>query len=74
MVPDDHLEARVAEVVAELRGTSPVSRRLFKEYVNRLGPLPEGHGGLPAFASPEVIEGLRAFAEGRPPHYGPEGV
>jgi enoyl-CoA hydratase/carnithine racemase len=74
VVPDDHLEARVAEIVAEVRGTSPVSRRLFKEYVNRLSPLPEGHGGLPAFASPEVIEGLRAFAEGRLPRYGPDGA
>lgn len=76
VVPDDRLQDRVAEVVAELRGTSPVSRRLFKEYMNRLSPLPDGHGGLPSFASPEVVEGLQAFAEGRPPPYGaptPEG-
>jgi enoyl-CoA hydratase/carnithine racemase len=74
VAPDDRLEARVAEIVAEVRGTSPVSRRLFKEYVNRLEPLPETHGGLPAFASTEVLEGLSAFAEGRPPRYGPPTV
>jgi len=70
VVPDDRLDERVAEVVAELRTTSPVSRRWFKHYVNEHTPMPPGHGGGPAFASPEVIEGLRAFAEGRSPDYG----
>jgi len=69
VVPDDRLEARVAEVVDELRGTSPVSRRLFKQYVNEHTPMPSSHGGGPAFASPDVLEGLRAFAEGRLPDY-----
>lgn len=71
VVPDDRLEARVAEIVAELRETSPVARRLFKEYVNSHTPLPDGAGVLPALASPEVLEGLRAFAEGRKPDYRP---
>lgn len=69
VVPDERLEARVLEVVDELRQTSPVSRALFKEYVNRLTPLPPTHGGLPAFISSEVKEGLRAFAEGRAPDW-----
>lgn len=69
VVPDDRLEARVTEVIAEVRSTSPVSRRLFKQYVNSHTPVPAGHGGVPAFASPEVLEGLRAFADGRSPGY-----
>jgi enoyl-CoA hydratase/carnithine racemase len=69
VVPDEALEQRVAEIVDELRGTSPVSRTLFKRYVNEHTPLPDGHGGGPAFASAEVLEGLRAFAEGRVPDY-----
>lgn len=71
VVPDDGLDARVAEVVDEVRSTSPVSRRLFKQYVNSHTPMPPTHGGGPAFASPEVLEGLRAFAEGRTPDYRP---
>ena len=70
VVPDDRLDGRVAEIVGELRRTSPVSRRFFKQYVNEHTPLPSDHGGGPAFDSPEVIEGLRAFAEGRGPDYG----
>ena len=71
VVPDDRLTARVDEVIGELRSTSPVSRSLFKQYVNEHTPLPSTHGGLPAFRSPEVIEGLRAFADRRPPDYRP---
>lgn len=71
VVPDGGLDTRVAEIVAEVRATSPVSRRLFKEYLNALEPLPQTHGGLPAFASPEVLEGLQSFAEGRAPEYRP---
>ncbi len=71
VIPDDRLEARVAEIVGELRATSPVARRLYKEYVNSHTPLPDSAGVLPALASPEVLEGLRAFAEGRKPDYRP---
>ena len=71
VVPDADLEARVLEVVEEVRGTSPVSRALFKQYVNHLVPLPVDHGGLAAFRSTEVIEGLRAFGEGRLPDFRP---
>ncbi|MGH9002128.1 MAG: enoyl-CoA hydratase/isomerase family protein, partial [Acidimicrobiia bacterium] len=64
VVGDDQLEARVAEIVAELRETSPEARRRFKELVNAHTPLPADQG-VPSF-SPEVVETLRAFAEGRP--------
>lgn len=71
VVPDDELDRRVAEVVGEVRRTSPQSRRLFKQCVNQLEPFPTDPGMLFAsLASPEAREGLRAFTEGRPPDYG----
>ncbi|MGH9039123.1 MAG: enoyl-CoA hydratase/isomerase family protein [Acidimicrobiia bacterium] len=69
VVPDDRLEDRVTELVAELRQTSPASRRQFKEYVNSHTPLPADRG-IPVF-SPEAVQALRAFAEGRKPDFGP---
>ena len=70
VVPDDELDRRVAEVVGEVRRTSPQSRRLFKQCVNQLEPFPTDPGMLFAsLASPEAREGLRAFTEGRPPDY-----
>ncbi|MGH9035867.1 MAG: enoyl-CoA hydratase/isomerase family protein [Acidimicrobiia bacterium] len=69
VVPDGGLDDRVAEIVAELRETSPEARRRYKELVNSHTPLPLDHG-VPAF-TPEVVEALRAFAEGRKPDYGP---
>lgn len=69
VVPDDRLADRTREVIAEVRGTSPVSRRLFKRYLNEMQPRPWNHGGLEAFASSEVIEGLSAFADKRAPSY-----
>jgi enoyl-CoA hydratase/carnithine racemase len=69
VVPDDRLEARVREVIGEVRGTSPVSRKMFKRYLNELVPRPWNHGGTEAFASAEVFVGLSAFAEKRLPDY-----
>ena len=71
VVPDNQLDARVREVIAEVRGTSPVSRRMFKRYLNELVPHPFDHGGFEAFASQEVREGLEAFADKRKPEYRP---
>ena len=72
VVPDDALDARVVEVIDELRTTSPVSRRLFKERINQLEPFSTDPATmLESLTSPEVHEGLRAFHEGRPPDYGP---
>lgn len=69
VVADGDLERRVEELITELRATSPTARRLFKRYVNGHIDIPDDPGGLPAFQSPEALEGLRAFAEGRPPAY-----
>lgn len=71
VVPDDRLAARTAEVVDEVRRTSPVSRRLFKQYVDGLEPFPTDPGLVAALGSPEAREGLRAFSEGRRPDYRP---
>jgi enoyl-CoA hydratase/carnithine racemase len=71
VVPDDQLDARTREVIAEVRGTSPVARKAFKKYINELQPRPWDHGGLEAFASTEVIEGLNAFGQKRAPSYRP---
>jgi enoyl-CoA hydratase/carnithine racemase len=71
VVPDAALESRVAEVVGEVRRTSPLSRRLFKQCVNQLEPIPSDPEVLFAtLGSPEAREGLRAFSEGRRPDYG----
>jgi enoyl-CoA hydratase/carnithine racemase len=72
VVPDGALEQRVAELVDEVRRTSPVSRRLFKHYVNQLEPLPTDPGLFSALLSPEALEGLKAFSEGRIPDYRPD--
>jgi len=73
VVPDDALDGRVAEVVGEVRCTSPLSRRLFKQCVNQLEPLPTDSAMLfTTLGGPEAREGLRAFSEGRPPNYRPQ--
>jgi enoyl-CoA hydratase/carnithine racemase len=72
VVSDEELDSRVTEVISEVRRTSPVSRRLYKQCVNQLEPLPTDPGMLlSTLASPEAREGLQAFTEGRPPKYGP---
>jgi enoyl-CoA hydratase/carnithine racemase len=72
VVPDGTLRDRVLEVVKEIRGTSPVAHRMLKRYTNELVPRPWDHGGGEAFASKEIIEGLGAFGEKRPPDYSRE--
>ncbi|MEW6472450.1 MAG: enoyl-CoA hydratase/isomerase family protein [Actinomycetota bacterium] len=68
VVPDDSLDARVAEVVAEVRRTSPLSRRLFKQCLNQLEPVPTDPGVLlSSLNSPDTLEALRAFSQGRTP-------
>jgi enoyl-CoA hydratase/carnithine racemase len=69
VVPDDELETRVNEVVAEIRMTTPVAHKMLRRYLNELVPRAWDHGGTEAFESPQIIEGLKAFAEKRPPDY-----
>jgi enoyl-CoA hydratase/carnithine racemase len=66
VVPDDALDGRVAEVVAEVRQTSPLSRRLFKQCLNELEPVPTDPGVLlAALNSPDTRAALQAFSERR---------
>lgn len=65
----DALRTRVAEIVEEVRATSPTVRRLYKQYVNEIAP--EGKLGdfTEGTGSADGIEGLRAFAEKRRPRF-----
>lgn len=66
---DDALEARVLEVVKEIRRTSPNARQLYGEYLNRLLPVAPNADLYRSFRSPECVEGLRAFSEKREPGF-----
>jgi enoyl-CoA hydratase/carnithine racemase len=65
VVDDGALDARVDELIREVRRTSPNARRLYGEYLNRLLPTAPNADLYRAFSSPECREGLRAFGEKR---------
>ncbi|MCX8003743.1 MAG: enoyl-CoA hydratase/isomerase family protein [Burkholderiaceae bacterium] len=69
VVDDDALDARVDKLIAEVRKTSPIARRLYNEYINRMLPTAPNSDLYRAFSSPELREGLRAFADKRDPGY-----
>lgn len=71
---DDALEARVLEVIKEVRRTSPNARRLYGEYLNRLLPVAPNADLYRSFKSEECVEGLRAFGEKREPGFNPSGA
>jgi enoyl-CoA hydratase/carnithine racemase len=61
VVEDEALEARVQELIREIRKTSPNARRLYGEYINLMLPTAPNSDLYRAFSSPECREGLRAF-------------
>jgi enoyl-CoA hydratase/carnithine racemase len=69
VVDDGALDARVLEVIKEVRKTSPNARRLYAEYINRLLPTPPNADLYRSLTSQECREGLRAFAEKRDAGY-----
>jgi enoyl-CoA hydratase/carnithine racemase len=71
VVDDDQLMARCLEIVAEVRQTSPLARREFKRHLQALLPAPVDHGAFEVLGGGEVVEGLRAFKEKRPPNFRP---
>jgi enoyl-CoA hydratase/carnithine racemase len=73
VVDDDALEARVQELIGEVRRTSPNARRLYGEYLNRMLPTAPNSDLYRAFSSPECREGLRAFGDKRDPGFSREG-
>jgi enoyl-CoA hydratase/carnithine racemase len=66
---DNALDARVLEVIREIRKTSPNARRLYAEYVNRMLPTPANADLYRSLVSQECREGLRAFAAKRDPGF-----
>lgn len=73
VVDDGALDARVQELIGEIRKTSPNARRLYGEYLNRLLPTAPNTDLYRSFSSPECREGLQAFGEKRAPNFSPEG-
>lgn len=69
VVPDGAAEARVAEIIDEIRGTAPIARSLVKRYLNGLVPMAADNGARQSWGSPDFIEGLSAFAAKRTPDY-----
>ena len=69
VVPDGELDKRVDEIIDEVRGTTPVAHAALKRFLHELIPTPWDSGGMAAFRSPELREGLTAFAEKRPPNF-----
>lgn len=69
VVDDGALEARVQELIGEIRKTSPNARRLYGEYLNRMLPTAPNSDLYRAFSSPECREGLKAFGEKRAPGF-----
>jgi enoyl-CoA hydratase/carnithine racemase len=62
---DGQLDARIQEVIQEIRKTSPNARRLYAEYVNRMLPTPANADLYRSLVSEECKEGLRAFRDKR---------
>jgi enoyl-CoA hydratase/carnithine racemase len=69
VVDDDRLDARVLEMIAEIRKTSPNARRLYAEYIGRMVPTPANADLYRSLTSQECQEGLRAFKEKREPGF-----
>lgn len=69
VVDDDKLFARVRELIAEVRKTSPNARRLYAEYVNKMLPTAPNSDLYRSLTSEECREGLRAFRDKRDPGF-----
>jgi enoyl-CoA hydratase/carnithine racemase len=73
LVPEDALDAAVAETVAALRRTAPGARAALKHALNRQLPAIDFPMFAASLASDEVREGFAAFVEKRPPRWAPRG-
>lgn len=77
VVPDDQLEAAGESLAREILGNSPLGVMLTKEALAMsldAGSLEqviamEDRNQVLCIQSPDIIEGMRAFLEKRPPHY-----
>jgi enoyl-CoA hydratase/carnithine racemase len=74
MVPADQLDAEVDRLVGILAGNAPLAMRGMKRAINEFarGKLDEGAADnrhRESMRSPEIKEGIKAFAEKRPPKF-----
>lgn len=69
VVPHEQLEARVEEVLEQVRRTGPRARMLVKDEMNRYIPRADMNLFRREMMSPEMLEGITAFLEKRPPKW-----
>lgn len=63
VVDDDHLQARVLEMIEEVRSTSPGSRAIYKAMMNRVAPSFEHYDFSNGLSNAERLERLQAFSK-----------
>jgi enoyl-CoA hydratase/carnithine racemase len=69
VVPHDKLAESVDDVIASVRRTAPGARGHYKRMLNDVLPPVRLDDFLAQMRSPEALEGLRSFAERRPPSW-----
>jgi enoyl-CoA hydratase len=69
VVPHDELDAAVDEVVAQIAATGPAARAAVKRDLNQRLPLADVGLFFRSIRSPEMVEGMAAFVEKRPPEW-----
>jgi enoyl-CoA hydratase/carnithine racemase len=69
VVPHDQLDGHVESVLAAIGRTGPRARTAVKRDLNRRLPAPDVELFRGAIRSPEMVEGMAAFIEKRPPRW-----
>ncbi len=69
VVPHAELDDHVAWALAQIKRTGPVARGLIKRDLNRRLAEPDASLFSATIGSPEMVEGMRAFVEKRPPEW-----
>lgn len=69
VAPDAGFEAAVGETIEALLTAGPKSRAMVKEAMNRHLAVPDADIFKRSILSPEMIEGMQAFLEKRPPSW-----
>lgn len=69
VVPHDDLDACTAEVLGQIAATGPAARAAVKRDLQRRAVAPDVELFFRAIRSPEMVEGMAAFVEKRPPEW-----
>ena len=69
VVPHDELDGAVATVLEQVAATGPTARAAVKRDLNARLPAPDVGLFFNAIRSPEMVEGMAAFVEKRPPQW-----